>query len=219
MASCQKSRRDAWHGIRRLPVHLALPDHRRSSPALHRRGQGPTLLFLHGNPTSSYLWRNVIKPLRGRYRCVAPDLIGFGRSDKPELDYGFLTHYHYIRELVAALDLKDVTLVLHDWGGPIGFRLAQRSHSGWRGCASWRPSRSPSTGRNSPGGAAVVLRVPAPAALLLAAAAAQSVRGNGAALQHLPPFAAQRHGRLPGALPGPTQPLSNPGVPRRAAAQ
>ena len=88
-------------------------------------GQGPTLLFLHGNPTSSYLWRNVIKPLRGRYRCVAPDLIGFGRSDKPELDYRFLTHYHYIREFVAALDLKDVTLVLHDWGGPIGFRLAQ----------------------------------------------------------------------------------------------
>ncbi|MBL7248915.1 haloalkane dehalogenase [Alloalcanivorax marinus] len=89
-------------------------------------GQGPTLLFLHGNPTSSYLWRNVIKPLRDRYRCVAPDLIGFGRSDKPELDYRFLTHYHYIREFVAALDLKDVTLVLHDWGGPIGFRLAQQ---------------------------------------------------------------------------------------------
>ncbi|GAA5120979.1 haloalkane dehalogenase [Alloalcanivorax gelatiniphagus] len=89
-------------------------------------GRGPTLLFLHGNPTSSYLWRNIIKPLRARYRCVALDLIGFGRSDKPHIDYRFLTHYHYLQRFVAELDLKDLTLVLHDWGGPLGFRLAQR---------------------------------------------------------------------------------------------
>ena len=88
-------------------------------------GQGPTLLFLHGNPTSSYLWRNVIKPLTAHYRCVALDMIGFGKSDKPDLDYRFLTHYHFLHEFVAALQLNDVTLVLHDWGGPLGFRLAQ----------------------------------------------------------------------------------------------
>lgn len=89
-------------------------------------GTGPTLLFLHGNPTSSYLWRNVIKPLRERYRCIAPDLIGFGQSDRPDIDYRFPTHYRYIEGLVEALGLQDVTLVLHDWGGPLGFRLAQQ---------------------------------------------------------------------------------------------
>ncbi|MEC8878934.1 MAG: haloalkane dehalogenase [Pseudomonadota bacterium] len=88
-------------------------------------GRGPTLLFLHGNPTSSYLWRNVIKPLTAHYRCVALDLIGFGKSDKPDLDYRFLTHYHFLHEFVGALELSDITLVLHDWGGPLGFRLAQ----------------------------------------------------------------------------------------------
>ena len=88
-------------------------------------GQGPTLLFLHGNPTSSYLWRNVIKPLTGHFRCVALDLIGFGKSDKPDLDYRFLTHYQFLHGFVTGLGLTDVTLVLHDWGGPLGFRLAQ----------------------------------------------------------------------------------------------
>lgn len=89
-------------------------------------GQGPVLVFLHGNPTSSYLWRNVIKPLSSHYRCIALDLIGFGKSDKPDLDYRFLTHYNFVEGFVQALKLKDMTLVLHDWGGPLGFRLAQR---------------------------------------------------------------------------------------------
>ena len=89
-------------------------------------GEGPLLLFIHGNPTSSYLWRNIIKPLRGKYRCIALDLIGFGKSDQPDLDYRFLTHYRYLEEFVAALALTDITLVLHDWGGPLGFRLAQQ---------------------------------------------------------------------------------------------
>jgi len=89
-------------------------------------GEGPVLLFIHGNPTSSYLWRNVIKPLRGQYRCIAVDLIGFGNSDQPDIDYRFLTHYRYLEDFVAALALTDITLVLHDWGGPLGFRLAQQ---------------------------------------------------------------------------------------------
>lgn len=89
-------------------------------------GEGPVLLFIHGNPTSSYLWRNVIKPLRGQYRCIALDLIGFGNSDQPDIDYRFLTHYRYLEDFVAALGLSDITLVLHDWGGPLGFRLAQQ---------------------------------------------------------------------------------------------
>lgn len=93
----------------------------------------PVLLFVHGNPTSSYLWRNVIKPLSDDYRCIAIDLIGFGKSDKPDLDYRFLTHYRYLRAFVEDLNLKDLHLVLHDWGGPLGFRLAQREPERVRG--------------------------------------------------------------------------------------
>lgn len=89
-------------------------------------GEGPVLLFIHGNPTSSYLWRNIIKPLRAHYRCIALDLIGFGKSDKPDIDYRLLTHYQYLDAFVDALSLSDLTLVLHDWGGPLGFLLAQR---------------------------------------------------------------------------------------------
>lgn len=89
-------------------------------------GSGPVLLFLHGNPTSSYLWRNIIKALSADYRCIAPDLMGFGGSDKPPLDYRFLTHYSFIEAWVQQLGLDDVTLVVHDWGGPLGFLLAQQ---------------------------------------------------------------------------------------------
>ncbi|MDX1803152.1 MAG: haloalkane dehalogenase [Alcanivorax sp.] len=89
-------------------------------------GSGPTLLFIHGNPTSSYLWRNVIKPLRQHYRCIALDLIGFGKSDKPDIDYDFSAHYRYLDGFVKALTLTDITLVGHDWGGVLAFQLAQR---------------------------------------------------------------------------------------------
>ncbi len=91
------------------------------------QGEGPPVLLLHGEPTSSYLWRNVIPPVvaAGR-RAVAPDLIGFGRSDKPS-DIGWYTyerHVASIEELVDELGLRGLTLVVHDWGGPIGLRFA-----------------------------------------------------------------------------------------------
>jgi haloalkane dehalogenase len=88
-------------------------------------GSGPpTFLLLHGEPTSSFLWRNIIPRLPGRK--VAPDLIGFGRSDKPEEIgwYSYDRHVDSIRRLVVELDLDDITLVVHDWGGPIGLRFA-----------------------------------------------------------------------------------------------
>jgi haloalkane dehalogenase len=88
-------------------------------------GSGPpTFLLLHGEPTSSFLWRKIIPQLPGRK--VAPDLIGFGRSDKPEAIgwYSYDRHVESVSRLVAALDLRDLTLVVHDWGGPIGLRLA-----------------------------------------------------------------------------------------------
>jgi cis-3-alkyl-4-acyloxetan-2-one decarboxylase len=84
----------------------------------------PTVLFVHGNPTWSYMWRRPIAALSeaGR-RCVAFDHMGFGRSDKPPhlSRYSLQAHIEHARRLVEQLDLSDVTLVAHDWGGPIGF--------------------------------------------------------------------------------------------------
>jgi haloalkane dehalogenase len=90
-------------------------------------GEGPPVLFLHGEPTWSFLWRKVIPPVRDRgYRCIAPDLAGFGRSDKPidEDWYSYDSHTETIAGLVEELDLRDATIVVHDWGGPIGLRVA-----------------------------------------------------------------------------------------------
>ena len=84
-------------------------------------GEGDTILFLHGNPTSCYLWRNVIPHLRHKGRCIAPDLIGMGKSDKPDLSYYFEDHYKYITGFIDALQLKNITLVIHDWGSGLGF--------------------------------------------------------------------------------------------------
>jgi haloalkane dehalogenase len=84
---------------------------------------GPTVLLLHGQPTWSFLYRHVIEVLvAGGARVVAPDNIGFGRSDKPvsPYDYTLARHVGWTRSLVSALDLRDVTLVCQDWGGPIG---------------------------------------------------------------------------------------------------
>ena len=90
-------------------------------------GEGPPVVFLHGEPTWSFLWRNVIPPVRDAgYRCIAPDLPGFGRSDKP-VDIGWYTydrHTASVAALVEELDLRGVTVVVHDWGGPIGLRVA-----------------------------------------------------------------------------------------------
>ncbi len=90
-------------------------------------GSGPPVVLLHGEPTWSYLYRKVMGPLLAAgYRCIAPDLPGFGRSDKPVEDdwYSYDKHTEAVVSLVEELDLRDVTLVMQDWGGPIGMRLA-----------------------------------------------------------------------------------------------
>jgi haloalkane dehalogenase len=84
-------------------------------------GEGDPILFLHGNPMSNYLWRNIIPHLSGQGRCIAPDLIGMGKSDKPDIDYGFQDTFDYLDAFIKKLDLKNVTLVLHDWGSGMGF--------------------------------------------------------------------------------------------------
>ena len=85
------------------------------------------MVFLHGEPTWSFLWRRVIPPVRDAgFRCIAPDLAGFGRSDKPiDIDwYTYDAHTASVAALFAELDLRDATVVVHDWGGPIGLRVA-----------------------------------------------------------------------------------------------
>ncbi len=90
-------------------------------------GEGAPVLFMHGEPTWSFLWRKVIPPVRDAgFRCIAPDLAGFGRSDKPT-DIGWYSydrHTQLAGTLLEDLDLRGATIVVHDWGGPIGLRLA-----------------------------------------------------------------------------------------------
>lgn len=89
-------------------------------------GAGDPILFLHGNPTSSYLWRNIIPHLSGQGRCIAPDLIGFGKSDKPDIGYRIFDHVAYLDGFIAALGLEQVRLIIHDWGSFLGFHYAAR---------------------------------------------------------------------------------------------
>jgi haloalkane dehalogenase len=90
-------------------------------------GEGPPVVFFHGEPTWSFLWRKVLPPVRDAgHRCIAPDYAGFGRSDKPT-EIGWYTydrHVELMATLLEQLDVRDATAVVHDWGGPVGLRLA-----------------------------------------------------------------------------------------------
>ncbi|MEO1346692.1 MAG: haloalkane dehalogenase [Pseudomonadota bacterium] len=107
-----------------------------SNMAYVDEGEGPVVLFLHGNPTSSYLWRNIIPfvldnipAVTSQYRAIAPDLIGMGDSDKPDIGYTFAEHADYLDGFIAALGLEDITLVIHDWGSVLGMRYARMNES------------------------------------------------------------------------------------------
>jgi haloalkane dehalogenase len=97
---------------------------RGSQMAYVDEGEGPVVLFLHGNPTSSYLWRNVIPFVADDHRAISVDLIGMGDSGKPDIEYTLQDHLAYLEDFVTALDLQDITLVLHDWGGGLGTYFA-----------------------------------------------------------------------------------------------
>lgn len=88
------------------------------------QGSGPTVLLLHGNPTWSYMYRNVIPHLAGNSRCIAVDLIGFGLSDKTDIGYSFLEHVDFVTRFIEKLGLKDIAIVGHDWGATIGLQYA-----------------------------------------------------------------------------------------------
>ena len=98
-------------------------------------GEGDPIIFLHGNPTSSYLWRNIIPYLTPHTRCIAPDLIGMGKSDKPDIGYRFFDHSKYLEEFINKLALKNVTIVVHDWGSALGFHYAMRHEGNIKGIA------------------------------------------------------------------------------------
>ncbi len=103
-------------------------------------GEGDPIVFLHGNPTSSYLWRNIIPHLAGQGRCIAPDLIGMGDSEKlPDTgpdSYRFVEHRGYLDALLEHLGVNEkVTLVIHDWGSALGFDWANRHRNALKGIA------------------------------------------------------------------------------------
>ena len=103
-------------------------------------GEGDPIVLLHGNPTSSYLWRNVLPHLQPRGRCIAPDLIGMGDSNKlPDSgpgSYRFVEHRRYLDTLLEALDVRErVTFVIHDWGSALGFDWANRHREAVKGIA------------------------------------------------------------------------------------
>src|SRR5215467_9486588 len=103
-------------------------------------GKGDPIVLLHGNPTSSYLWRNILPQLQPLGRSIAPDLIGMGDSDKlPHSgpgSYRFLEHRSYLEALLEALNVRErVTLVIHDWGSALGFDWANRHRESVKGIA------------------------------------------------------------------------------------
>ena len=135
-------------------------------------GSGDPIVFLHGNPTSSYLWRNVIPHVAARGRCLAPDLVGMGESDKaPGRSYRFVDHVRYLDGWFDALRLDGrVTLVVHDWGSALGFHWARRHPERVRGIAymealvrpmTWQewpePARRIFQAMRSPAGEEIVL--------------------------------------------------------------
>ena len=135
-------------------------------------GAGDPVVFLHGNPTSSYLWRNVIPHVGARGRCLAPDLVGMGDSGKaPAGSYRFVDHARYLGAWFEALGLRRVTLVVHDWGSALGFDWARRHPERVRGVvymealvrpvtwAEWpEPARKIFQAMRSPGGEEMVLQ-------------------------------------------------------------
>ncbi|MFY0662816.1 MAG: alpha/beta fold hydrolase [Shimia sp.] len=89
-------------------------------------GSGDPILFIHCNPASSYTWRNILPHVTPHARAIAVDLIGFGKSDKPAIAYGFDDSYAYLEAFIEALDLRNVTLVVQDWGSGLGSYFANR---------------------------------------------------------------------------------------------
>jgi haloalkane dehalogenase len=97
--------------------------------------EAPVALFLHGNPTSSYIWRNVIPSIAPIAHCIAPDLIGFGQSGKPDIEYRFADHVRYLDAFLDKTEVSSAFVIAHDWGTALAFHLAARRPEFIRGLA------------------------------------------------------------------------------------
>ncbi len=127
------SGRPAWLDERLFPFRSRIVEIDGCRVHYVDEGEGPPLLLLHGNPTWSFLYRDIVRGLRGHFRCVAPDYPGFGLSVARE-GYGFTPaeHADIIERLLLALDLSGVTVMVQDWGGPIGLGVAARNPERFR---------------------------------------------------------------------------------------
>jgi haloalkane dehalogenase len=201
-------------------IGAAFPFQRRRARVLGRTmafvdvGEGDPVVLLHGNPTSSYLWRNVLPHLQGLGRCVAPDLIGIGDSDKlPDsgpASYTFVEHRRYLDALLEALGVTErVTLVLHDWGSALAFDWANRHRAAVEGlaylealvrpftCAEFdSPVRPIVEALRSPDGEPMVLEQNLFVERLLPGAMLRALGGEEMA-EYRRPFAAPGEGRRP----------------------
>ena len=113
-----------------------------------QQGEGDPIVFVHGMPTSSYLWRNIIPTLSSVANCIAPDLIGMGNSDKPDIDYRVFDHIHYFDSFIEKMKLKNITFVLHGWGSVIGFECARRHEDNIKGLVFYESHIRPTTDWN-----------------------------------------------------------------------
>lgn len=111
----------AMSALPRVPVLDSTLSYRQDGPE-----NAPAVLFLHGNPTSSYIWRNIMPAVAGTHRAIAPDLIGYGQSGKPDIDYRFADHVRYLDGFIDALKLDRFYLVAQDWGTALAFHFAAR---------------------------------------------------------------------------------------------
>lgn len=112
------------------------------------QGSGDPILFLHGIPASSYIWRNIIPHLSNLGRCIAPDLIGMGKSDKPDIEYSIEDHIRYIGEFINKLGLKRIVFVLHEWGSIIGFHYAMHHEANCKALAFYESYLRPMNGES-----------------------------------------------------------------------
>lgn len=113
-----------------------------------KQGKGETILLLHGNPSWSYAWRNIIPHLSPLGECIAPDLIGFGRSAKPKIQYHWFEHARYLEAFIQTLGLENITLVLHDQGSALGFHYAMQNRSNIKAIAFFEALVRPFTWEN-----------------------------------------------------------------------
>lgn len=125
----------AQEAARKLPAlpvseELTIPRHDiavlGSTMSYLEQGEGGVVLFLHGNPTAAYLWRNLMPFVSGSHRAIAVDLIGMGHSGKPDIAYSFADHARYLDAFVEAMGLERITLVGHDWGAALAWDFARR---------------------------------------------------------------------------------------------